>query len=88
MGRQLATTIEKVQLYSETRKAYEDLRRTQEQLLQSEKMDRPEVQGRIKKIAADAPAGSPLKDLAEAQVIAVNPDSNNVTSDTFTIKSN
>ncbi|HKD80269.1 MAG TPA: ATP-binding protein [Candidatus Angelobacter sp.] len=38
VGRQLATTIEKVQLYQETRKAYDDLRRTQEQLLQSEKM--------------------------------------------------
>jgi two-component system NtrC family sensor kinase len=38
VGRQLATTIEKIQLYSETRKAYDDLRRTQEQLLQSEKM--------------------------------------------------
>ncbi|MGE5324681.1 MAG: ATP-binding protein, partial [Actinomycetota bacterium] len=38
VGRQLATTIEKVQLYNETKKAYEDLRRTQEQLLQSEKM--------------------------------------------------
>jgi two-component system NtrC family sensor kinase len=34
----LATTIEKVQLYEETCRAYEDLRRTQEQLLQSEKM--------------------------------------------------
>ena len=38
VGRQLATTIDKIQLYEETRKAYEDLRRTQEQLLQSEKM--------------------------------------------------
>jgi PAS domain S-box-containing protein len=38
VGRQLATTIEKVRLYEETCKAYEDLRRTQEQLLQSEKM--------------------------------------------------
>jgi PAS domain S-box-containing protein len=38
ISRQLATTIEKVQLYEETCKAYEDLRRTQEQLLQSEKM--------------------------------------------------
>jgi PAS domain S-box-containing protein len=38
VARQLATTIEKIQLYHETRKAYEDLRRTQEQLLQSEKM--------------------------------------------------
>ena len=38
ISRQLATSIEKVQLYEETCRAYEDLRRTQEQLLQSEKM--------------------------------------------------
>jgi PAS domain S-box-containing protein len=38
VGRQLATTIEKVRLYEETCRAYEDLRKTQEQLLQSEKM--------------------------------------------------
>lgn len=38
VARQLATTVEKIQLYNETRKAYEDLSRTQEQLLQSEKM--------------------------------------------------
>lgn len=38
IGRQVATTIDKVHLYEETCKAYEDLRRTQEQLLQSEKM--------------------------------------------------
>jgi two-component system NtrC family sensor kinase len=38
VGRQLATTIEKILLYQETKKAYEDLRLTQEQLLQSEKM--------------------------------------------------
>jgi two-component system NtrC family sensor kinase len=38
VGGQLATTVEKIQLYEETRKAYDDLRRTQEQLLQSEKM--------------------------------------------------
>ena len=38
ISRQLATTIEKVQLYEETCRAYDDLRRTQEQLLQSEKM--------------------------------------------------
>src|ERR1700690_2102421 len=38
ISRQLATTIEKGQLYEETCRAYEDLRRTQEQLLQSEKM--------------------------------------------------
>jgi PAS domain S-box-containing protein len=38
IGRQLATTIEKVRLYEETCRAYEDLRHAQEQLLQSEKM--------------------------------------------------
>lgn len=38
IGRQLATTMEKVRLYEETCRAYDDLRRTQEQLLQSEKM--------------------------------------------------
>jgi PAS domain S-box-containing protein len=38
ISRQLATTVEKVWLYEETCRAYEDLRRTQEQLLQSEKM--------------------------------------------------
>jgi PAS domain S-box-containing protein len=38
VSRQLSTTIEKVQLYEETCRAYEHLRRTQEQLLQSEKM--------------------------------------------------
>jgi PAS domain S-box-containing protein len=37
-SRQLATTIEKVRLYEETSRAYDDLRHTQEQLLQSEKM--------------------------------------------------
>src|SRR6185312_2747566 len=38
IGRQLATTIEKIRLYEETTRAYDDLRRTQEQLLQSKKM--------------------------------------------------
>ncbi|GAC1434708.1 MAG: hypothetical protein NVS1B11_04250 [Terriglobales bacterium] len=38
IGRQLATTVEKVRLYEETCRAYEDLRLAQEQLLQSEKM--------------------------------------------------
>ncbi|HYX69388.1 MAG TPA: GAF domain-containing protein, partial [Terriglobales bacterium] len=38
IGRQLATTIEKIHLYDETRRAYEELTRAQEQLLQSEKM--------------------------------------------------
>src|SRR5207245_7006875 len=36
--RQMATTIEKVRLYEETCRAYDDLRKTQEQLVQSEKM--------------------------------------------------
>ena len=38
ISRQLATAIEKVQLYEQTCRAYDDLRHTQEQLLQSEKM--------------------------------------------------
>ncbi len=38
IARQLATTIEKVRLYEETCRAYDNLRRAQEQLLQSEKM--------------------------------------------------
>ncbi len=38
IGRQLSTTVEKVRLYEESCRAYEDLRQTQEQLLQSEKM--------------------------------------------------
>jgi len=38
VGSQIAATIEKSLLYEETRHAYENLRRTQEQLLQSEKM--------------------------------------------------
>ena len=37
-GSQISVAIEKAQLYEETRAAYENLRRTQEQLLQSEKM--------------------------------------------------
>ena len=37
ISRQLATTIEKFRLYEETCRAYEDFRKTQEQLLQSEK---------------------------------------------------
>ena len=38
IGRQLATTVEKVHLYEESCRAYDDLRKTQEQLLQSAKM--------------------------------------------------
>lgn len=38
VGNQIASAIEKMLLLDETRKAYEDLRHTQEQLLQSEKM--------------------------------------------------
>jgi two-component system NtrC family sensor kinase len=38
IGRQLANTIEKLNLYEQTRRAYDDLSRAQEQLLQSEKM--------------------------------------------------
>jgi two-component system NtrC family sensor kinase len=38
ISRQLATSLEKIRLYQETRRAYDDLRQAQEQLLQSEKM--------------------------------------------------
>ena len=38
VGNQIAATVDKSQLFDETREAYENLRRTQEQLLQSEKM--------------------------------------------------
>ena len=38
VGNEIAVAVEKLQLYEETRAAYENLRRTQEQLLQSEKM--------------------------------------------------
>jgi PAS domain S-box-containing protein len=38
VGNQVAGAVEKLLLLNETRRAYEDLRRTQEQLLQSEKM--------------------------------------------------
>ncbi|MGE0406264.1 MAG: PAS domain S-box protein, partial [Candidatus Korobacteraceae bacterium] len=38
ISRQLATSLEKIHLYHETRRAYDDLRQTQEQLMQSEKM--------------------------------------------------
>ena len=38
VGNQIATTIDKSRLFEETREAYDSLRRTQQQLLQSEKM--------------------------------------------------
>ena len=38
VGNQIATTMDKSLLLEKTREAYESLRRTQEQLLQSEKM--------------------------------------------------
>jgi SecD/SecF fusion protein len=50
-------------------------------------MKRPDVEDKIKKIAAGRKATDPLSKLESAQIIAVNPDTDNVTSDTFTIKS-
>src|SRR3989442_12411012 len=38
VGSQISSAIERSNLYEETRQAYEDLRRTQEQLLHSEKL--------------------------------------------------
>lgn len=51
------------------------------------RLTRAEVAERIKRIAADAPAGSPLVELTHAEVSVVNPDPGGVRSDTFTIKS-
>ena len=50
-------------------------------------LDRAEVEKRVKAVAAAAPASSPLRRLDEAQIIAVNPEQNQVTSHIFTIKS-
>ncbi|HVU63225.1 MAG TPA: protein translocase subunit SecD [Phycisphaerales bacterium] len=51
-------------------------------------MTRPEVEKKVKEIAAAAKPGDPLRDLESAQIIAVNPNpKDNITSDTFTIKS-
>ena len=47
-------------------------------------MKRNDVENDVKQIAATTPG---LKELAQAQVIAVNPESDNITSSTFTIKS-
>ena len=51
------------------------------------RLTRAEVAERIKRVAADAPAGSPLVELTHAEVSVVNPDPGGVRSDTFTIKS-
>ena len=42
---------------------------------------------RIKEIIEKAPEGSPLKQLREARILAVNPDADMVTAGTFTVKS-
>ncbi|MBX3358749.1 MAG: protein translocase subunit SecD [Phycisphaeraceae bacterium] len=49
-------------------------------------MKRAQVEERLSKIAAEAPAGSPLKELGNASIIVVNPRSDGVTSSDFTIK--
>jgi SecD/SecF fusion protein len=51
------------------------------------RMTRAEVAERVKRIAAEAPPGSPLVALTHAEVSVVNPDPGGVRSDTFTIKS-
>lgn len=51
------------------------------------KMTRAEVEKRVKDVAASAPKDSDLKKLENALVVAVNPDSDAVTSGTFTIRS-
>jgi SecD/SecF fusion protein len=49
-------------------------------------MKRSDVDDLVKKIADEAPEGSPLKEFRYAEVIAVNPDPDGVKSSTFTIK--
>jgi SecD/SecF fusion protein len=51
------------------------------------KLRREDVEAAVKEIAKAAPPGDVLSSFAEAQVIAVNPDADNVTSGTFTVKS-
>lgn len=50
-------------------------------------LKRGEVEDRVKALAAKAPKGSPLEQLEFAEVIAVNPGADNVSSNTFTVKS-
>ncbi|MFT3685076.1 MAG: protein translocase subunit SecD [Phycisphaerales bacterium] len=50
------------------------------------KLTRAEVTKRVRDIADKAPAESPLHGLSDAQIIAVNPEADNVTSSTFTVK--
>jgi SecD/SecF fusion protein len=50
-------------------------------------LERREVMDRVLAIAEDAPEGSPLRLLASAEVLPVNPENDGVTSDTFRIKS-
>ncbi len=49
-------------------------------------LDRAEVMRRVVAIAEAAPEGSPLRDVASAEVLPVNPQADGVTSDTFRIK--
>lgn len=54
---------------------------------QSLTLTRAQVADRVKKIADDAPEGSPLKEgFSTAEIAVVNPREDGVTSDTFTIK--
>ncbi|MBY0307305.1 MAG: protein translocase subunit SecD [Phycisphaerales bacterium] len=50
------------------------------------KLTREEVKSRVRQIAERAPIDSPLHGLSDAQIIAVNPEADNVTSSTFTVK--
>jgi SecD/SecF fusion protein len=53
---------------------------------QQVKMKRVDVQNRIVEYANAAPENSSVRELAKADVLAVNPDADNVTSSRFTIK--
>jgi SecD/SecF fusion protein len=55
-------------------------------LREGQTMRRPDVEEIVKGVAATLPEGDDLRNLASAEVIAVDPQADNITSGTFTIK--
>ncbi len=56
------------------------------ELADGKMLTRQEVEQRIRDQASSAPIGSPESQLLTAQIVALNPQSDNITSDTFKIK--
>jgi SecD/SecF fusion protein len=50
-------------------------------------LKRPDVEDRVHDIAKGLPEGHPLRDLRTAEVLAVNPEADSITSSTFTVRS-